>query len=105
MIKPIRTEPEAEEELLEAARWYEQHRQGLGLEFLGAIRAAVELIQRDPAGGSRVPGVKDEVPARRIVLRRFPYAVVFLELETEVRILAFAHARRRPGYWSGRLRP
>src|SRR5439155_23348638 len=80
-------------------------RPGLGLEFLAAIRAAVELIQRDPAGGSRVPGVKDEVPARRIVLRRFPYAVVFLELETEVRILAFAHARRRPGYWSGRLRP
>ena len=105
MIKPIRTEPEAEQELLEAARWYEQRRPGLGLEFLAAIRAAVELIQRDPAGGSRVPGVKDEVPARRIVLRRFPYAVVFLELETEVRILAFAHARRRPGYWSGRLRP
>ena len=105
MIKPIRTEPEAEQELLEAACWYEQRRPGLGLEFLAAIRAAVELIQHDPAGGSRVPGVKDEVPARRIVLRRFPYAVVFLELETEVRILAFAHARRRPGYWSGRLRP
>lgn len=26
MTKPIRTEPEAEEELLEAARWYEQQR-------------------------------------------------------------------------------
>ena len=104
MTKPIRTEPEANEELLEAVRWYEQRRPGLGLEFLAAIGAAVELIQRHP-GGSRVPGVKDEVPARRLVLRRFPYAVVFLELEAEIRILAFAHHRRRPAYWRDRLRP
>ena len=55
MTKPIRTEPEADEELLEAARWYEQRRRGLGLDFLAAIEAAVELIQRYPAGcrGSR----------------------------------------------------
>jgi hypothetical protein len=39
-----------------------------------------------------------------MVLRRFPYAVVFLELETEIRILAFAHKRRRPAYWQQRLR-
>ena len=58
MTKPIRTEPEADEELFEAVRWYEQRRRGLGLEFLAAIGAAVELIQRNPAGGSRVPGVK-----------------------------------------------
>jgi len=105
VTKPIRTEPEADEELLEAARWYEQRRRGLGLDFLAAIGAAVELIQRYPAGGSRVPGVKDEVPARRLVLRRFPYAVVFLELEAEIRVLAFAHHRRRPGYWRERLPP
>lgn len=105
MTKPIRTEPEADEELLEAARWYEQRSRGLGLEFLAAIGAAVELIQRHPTGGSRVPGVKDDVPAQRLALRRFPYAVVFLELEAEIRILAFAHHRRRPAYWRDRLRP
>jgi plasmid stabilization system protein ParE len=104
VTKPIRTEPEAEEELVEAARWYERQRRGLGLEFLVAIGAAVELIQRQPMGGTPVPGVKDDVPAQRMVLRRFPYAVVFLELETEIRILAFAHKRRRPAYWQQRLR-
>ena len=104
MTKPIRTEPEAEEELLEAAHWYERQRRGLGLDFLDAIGAAVELIRRQPTGGTRVPGVRDDVPARRMVLRRFPYSVVFLELETEIRILAFAHNRRRPAYWQQRLR-
>ena len=104
MTKPVRTEPEAVDELLEAARWYEKRRRGLGVEFLAAIGAAVELIQQHPDGGSRVPGVKDQVPARQLVLRRFPYSVVFLELKTEIRVLAFAHHRRRPGYWSGRQR-
>ena len=105
MTKPIRIEPEADQELLEAARWYEQRRAGLGADFLAAIGAAAELIQRRPAGGTRVSGVRDEVPARQLVLRRFPYAVMFLELEAEIRILAFAHHRRRPGYWRDRLRP
>lgn len=103
MTKPIRTEPEAGEELLEATRWYERRRRGLGMEFLAAIGAAVELIQQNPDGGSPVPGVKDEIPARRLVLRRFPYSVVFLELKTEIRILAFVHHRRRPSYWRARL--
>jgi plasmid stabilization system protein ParE len=104
VTKPVRAEPEADEELRAAARWYETSRPGLGREFLAAIGSAVELIQRHPAGGSRVPKVKRRVPVRRLILRRFPYSVVFLELENEIRILAIAHHRRRPGYWSRRLR-
>lgn len=103
MTKPIRTEPEADAELLEAARWYERRRRGLGTKFVAAIAAAVELIQRNPEGGNAVPGVASTLHARRLMLRRFPYSVVFLELETEIRILAFAHHRRHPDYWRARL--
>ena len=59
MTKPIRTEPEADEELLEATRWYEQRRPGLGLEFLGAIGAAVEdrrWLRDDTDVGDRADG-------------------------------------------------
>jgi toxin ParE1/3/4 len=105
VTKPIRTEPEADEELREAARWYQEKRPGLGLEFLAAIGAALDLVQRHPAGGGRVPKVRDEIPVRRVVLHRFPYAIVFLELDAEIRVLAFAHHRRRPGYWRKRIRP
>jgi plasmid stabilization system protein ParE len=103
VIKPVRAEPEADEELRAAARWYERKRPGLGRDFLAAIGAAIELIQRHPAGGSRVPSVKRTLPVRRLILRRFPHAVIFLELDAEIRILAFAHHRRRPGYWLRRL--
>ena len=103
MSKPLRTEPEAGEELLEAARWYEQRQPGLGMEFFAAIAAAVEFIQQHPEAGSPVPYVTEAVPAGRFILRRFPYSVVFLELESEIRILAFAHHRRHPNYWKERL--
>lgn len=40
---------------------------------------------------------------RRALLPRFPYAVVFMDLGAEIRVLAAAHARRRPGYWLNRV--
>ena len=39
---------------------------------------------------------------RRYLLRRFPFFVVFREVDDLVQIVAVAHARRRPGYWLGR---
>lgn len=40
---------------------------------------------------------------RRALLPRFPYAVVFIDLGAEIRILALAHAKRQPGYWLDRV--
>jgi len=40
--------------------------------------------------------------ARRVLLKRFPYSIVYIELEAQVRVLAFAHLRRKPGYWKSR---
>ena len=39
---------------------------------------------------------------RRLPLRRFPYSIVYSLSQAEVRILAVAHQRRRPGFWKGR---
>ena len=40
---------------------------------------------------------------RRARLPCFPYAVIFMDLGTEIRVLAVAHAKRRPGYWLDRV--
>ena len=40
---------------------------------------------------------------RVIHRRRFPYAVVYIELDNEIRVLAVAHTSREPGFWRGRL--
>jgi hypothetical protein len=41
--------------------------------------------------------------ARRHFDGRFPYAVIYVERTSEISIIAFAHFKRRTGYWVDRL--
>ena len=102
MSLPVRISQEADAELVDAARWYESHREGLGAAFLDAVDATVARIAETPHVGSMVPAVADPDVRRRPV-QRFPYHVVYMELPDHLRVLAIAHDRRRPGYWVGRL--
>ena len=102
MTSRFRAEPEASAELDEAALWYEQRRSGLGIEFLEAIDSALEFIARFPQAGAPVPGVLLDLPVRRVPVRQFPFHVIYLEVSDAIRILAFAHDRRSPGYWQSR---
>ena len=45
-----------------------------------------------------------DLPVRTMAVTRFPYHVVYLEVNDEIRILAVAHDRRKPGYWKTRLK-
>jgi plasmid stabilization system protein ParE len=103
MTVRFRTEPEASGELAEARLWYERRRAGLGLVFLEAIDAALEFIAGFPEAGSPVTDVPRDLGVRRVPVRRFPFHVVYLELPGVIRILAFAHDRRLPGYWRSRI--
>jgi hypothetical protein len=44
----VRLRPEAEQDLAEAARWYEEQRPGLGLEFLDEALATFSAIAERP---------------------------------------------------------
>lgn len=39
---------------------------------------------------------------RRVLLAQFPYAIVYREVSDGFEIVAVAHLRRRPTYWSKR---
>lgn len=101
MSRRIRIEPEAEAELQGAAEWYEAQQVGLGLALL---KLAASAYRRIAAGGHGIPVPHSESDARRIALGKFPLWVVFIEQGAEVAIVAFAHERRRPGYWGTRGR-
>jgi plasmid stabilization system protein ParE len=93
--------PEAEEELREALAWYEDQREGLGLEFLGAVEGAMGRAASTPL---RWPVWDLDERYRRIVLQRFPY-LLFYELRLDcIEFVAVAHVRREPGYWLDRSR-
>ncbi len=102
MTQPVRFTPEATAELEDAARWYEQRRAGLGLAFLSSVDQAVDALANWPDAGTPVHGLSAELPVRRVPVARFPYFVAYLVGPDAVHVLAVAHERRRPGYWSGR---
>jgi toxin ParE1/3/4 len=101
---PVQFGPEATSELEDAVRWYEQQHAGLGLAFLTAVDDAVESIARWPRAGAPVAGL-ETLDIRRVPVSRFPYHVAYLVTEEQIDVLAIAHDRRRPLYWSGRAAP
>ena len=103
MTKALRTHRLAEDELGEAGVWYEARQPGLGVSFLDLVDKAIGRLPAARLPSSPVPGVKATKNARRVLLKRFPYSIVFYERETEIVIVAFAHTSRRPGYWQSRL--
>lgn len=103
MSKPVTLDPEALEELEAAAVFYDSRRPGLGDDLLAEADVAISQLQQQPALFSLAPGISRELCVRRVLLRRFPYTVIFVELAEEIRVLAFAHGHRRPGYWRRRL--
>jgi plasmid stabilization system protein ParE len=93
----IQFRPEARAEALEAKTWYEKRAPGLGLEFARALDAAVQLALRKPWAFSFVEG-----ECRRIVMRRFPYSVIYRPEPQGILVVAIFHHRREPSKWGGR---
>ena len=99
MTRPVRVAPAAERELAAAYEWYESQRPGLGRELVAAIDIALAAIAADPEAWAPWP---PRPRFRHFVVARFPYVVFFRVVVDEVSIEAFAHAKRRPGYWARR---
>jgi hypothetical protein len=103
-MRSLRIHMAAAEEAIEAAAWYENERAGLGADFERAINSALDLLEQDMVPLTPVPGIARARKVKRLLLKRFPYAVVIHERNDEILVLAFAHQMRRPGYWRKRLR-
>lgn len=101
----LRFAPEAADELTEAAVWYEARVEGLGRRFVNEVAALVPLLQARPRSFPRLQRIDRTLEVRRALLQSFPYALVFLVREIEVRILAVAHSKRSARYWLARLEP
>ena len=89
---------EAEVELWEAVAYYEDKAAGLGLDFETEVERSVQAIAESP---KRWPFRDDGT--RRYLTHRFPFLVVYTHRNDHIWIIAFAHCKRRPGYWANRV--
>ena len=95
----IRASSLASVELAEAVRWYEAKRRGLGGEFLDEIATTIDRLALNPEAGSPLSA---DQRTRRLLVPRFPYQIVYRVRPDEIVVVAFAHLKRRPGYWKHR---
>lgn len=90
--------PEAQDDLREAAEYYrEKAGTALSQSLLREFEHAVGLLLDHPGLGAIWRYGK-----RRLVMRRFRYALIYAVVGDQIRVLAVAHHSRRPGYWRGR---
>lgn len=94
----LNVQPQASAEAYEAAARYESQRSGLGVEFVLELDAALERATESPEVYARQ--YRD---ARRVLLRRFPYAVYFVYESDVVEVIAVLHQHRDPTLWRSRL--
>ncbi|WP_018877000.1 MULTISPECIES: type II toxin-antitoxin system RelE/ParE family toxin [unclassified Thioalkalivibrio] len=93
----------AADEAEAAADWYEHEQPGLGRQFRESLNAGLELLEDGLVSGSPMPGHLGRKGVRRLVLRRFPYDIVFLGSSRRIIVLGFAHHARCPAYWRSRM--
>jgi toxin ParE1/3/4 len=92
IIKPF-----AELDATEAANWYNDKREGLGNEFLLALDAKINAIQRN---SSHFQLVYKNI--RRALTERFPYGIFFIIEDDTIYVLAIQHTSRNPKIWKKR---
>lgn len=94
MIKAVRLLLPAEQEIFDAAVYYEMQAPGLGLDFLGKVETALNDLVRS---AEQWPVIEDDI--RRRLVGRFPYSLLYRIDCNEVVVLAVMHQKRHPSYW------
>lgn len=92
IIKPL-----AEDDAKDAAIWYNHKRDGLGNEFILALEATLNAIQRNPNHYQIIyKGL------RRALTVRFPYCIFYTVEADTIIVLAIVHSSRSSKVWKKR---
>jgi plasmid stabilization system protein ParE len=105
MSRTLTVDEAAQEEAeAQAAYYLERAGSAVALKFVAELEAIYRGLAETRLVGVNHPRVKFRLPIKRVLMDRFPFAVVFFIEADVVRIVAVEALRRRPGYWRSRLR-
>jgi plasmid stabilization system protein ParE len=94
----VRLRPEAEQDVAEAALWYEANEPGLGAQFVDQVQVTLDAIADQPAAYTVVHN-----SVRRALVRRFPFGVFYTADNDGVVVIAILHGSRSPRSWMQRV--
>jgi toxin ParE1/3/4 len=98
-VTKVRFLPAAELELLRETAYYAKARPGTGARFNEAVRQAVLRAVHLPQAGA--PSFEE---TRTMLVKGFPFSVVYRASEQELLVVAIAPHRKRPHYWLSRTK-
>jgi len=87
----------AVDELLQAATHYADVAPDVSEAFAREVQRALDTVAASPL---RWPF--ERAPARRYLLKRFPFKLIYVVEKDRCLVLAIAHVKKRPGYWNDR---
>lgn len=97
-VKKIEFIAVAREEFLAEVAYYNAAQAGLGIKFSNAVEKAVMLASKFPDVGSASGS-----GTRRVIVKSFPFSVIYKSFSDRLIVFAIAHQSRRPRYWSARV--
>ncbi len=97
MDKPV-IHDDARAEYIESYVWYHERGPHIAEAFEREVEHAIAALYEFP----------DRWPVyigkwRRILLRRFPFGIVYGVMGNQIVIVAIMHTKRKPGYWKDRM--
>lgn len=88
----------AHRELVQAVRYYNIQRAGLGDAFRDEARATLQRVRGFPLAWHLMGGA-----IRRCQMQRFPYGILYEPTTDAIIVIAVAHLHREPNYWRARV--
>ena len=98
-MRAVRYHPEARAEFLHEVEYYAHISTRLAELYDMAVHAAEMQAAADPEAWP-----KHRKKTRRVIDRRFKFSLVYLHNDQEIHVVAIAPMKRRPGYWTRRVR-
>jgi toxin ParE1/3/4 len=89
---------EARADVREAKAFISKDNKKKGDEFTAAVEHAIRSLLEYPFRGSPY-----ELQTRRIMLKGFDYALIYIPSDSVIRIVAVTHTSRDPQHWRGRI--
>lgn len=90
---------EAKYDIFDAFLWYEEQREGLGLDFELCLEAGLYTLNKHPLL------FEEKYQNVRIhFIERFPYGIHYLIYRNEIKVVGVFHTSRNPNDWFERIK-
>lgn len=94
----VELHPAAASEILEALAYYENVDSGLVVDLDQLIDQKISQIANSP-----MTWPVYLYGTHRLMLKRFPFSLIYRIRVHQIQVVAFAHHKRKPGYWQDRI--